>query len=394
MDELENLPTLVECLNQQTYRNFCVYICVNQPDSWWEDSYKVHVCQSNQSTIEHLQTIEYPPITIIDRSSRGQGWDAKHQGVGYARKTLFDTILQTASDGDIIASLDGDSSFSPSYFSSLTEQFSQKPYISAIAVPYFHPLSGNETTDRSLLRYEIYMRHYLINMLLIGNPYAFTAIGSAMAFRVEAYKRGGGITPLRGGEDFYLMQKLCKTGNVSVFNKEIMYPIGRPSQRVPFGTGPAVMKSLAELDASYPFYATESFQKVRQTFGLFHALYENDLPTPMTDFLCQQLKTDNLWGPLRKNFKTRELFAKACSERVDGLRILQFLKSEHRQGTSERNFAEFCSANGIELPRAFSFEKTPVEQLGEVRNLLFEKEMALRKKHDSRFLSNDNKKKC
>ena len=37
MDELENLPALVECLNKQTYRNFSVYMCVNQPESWWEE---------------------------------------------------------------------------------------------------------------------------------------------------------------------------------------------------------------------------------------------------------------------------------------------------------------------------------------------------------------------
>ena len=53
-----------------------------------------------------------------------------------------------------------------------------------------------------------------------------------------------------------------------------------------------------------------------------------------------------------------------------------------------------CSANGIALPTGFGFENTPVEQLDEVRNLLFEKEMALREKQDKRFLNNNNKKKC
>lgn len=394
MDELENLPALVECLNKQTYRNFSVYVCVNQPESWWEDEEKRQICANNADSIVFLQSAENLLITIIDRSSRGHGWPTKRHGVGYARKALFDRILQTAPNDDIIVSLDGDTDFGEDYFASVVEHFAQNPDLSAIAVPYYHPLSGNETTDRSLLRYEIYMRHYLINMLQIGNPYAFTALGSAMAFTAGAYRRCGGITPLQGGEDFYLLQKLCKTGSVSVFNKETVFPQGRESKRVPFGTGPAVMKTVAEQQMSYPFFATASFEKVRQTFDLFPSLYENDLVTPMTDFLCRQLKTDDLWGPLRKNFKTCELFVKACSERVDGLRILQFLKSEHRQGTSERNFAEFCSSNGIALPTGFGFENTPVEQLDEVRNLLFEKEMELRKKQDKRFLNNNNKKKC
>lgn len=379
MDELENLPALVECLNKQTYRNFSVYVCVNQPESWWEDEAKRQICTNNADSIAFLQSVENLPITIIDRSSRGHGWPAKRHGVGYARKELFDTILQTVPDDEIIVSLDGDTAFGKDYLESIAGQFANNPELSAIAVPYYHPFSGNVPIDRSLLRYEIYMRHYLINMLQIGNPYAFTALGSAMAFTAGAYRRCGGITPLQGGEDFYLLQKLRKTGRLSVFNKETVFPQGRESKRVPFGTGPAVAKSVAEQDASYPFYATASFEKVRQTYNLFPALYEKDIPTPMTEFLCSQLKTDDVWQPLRKNFKTVQLFVKACTERVDGLRILQFLKSEHRQGTSDRNFMEFCSANGIPLPEGFSFENTDIRQIDEIRNALFEKEMELRK---------------
>ena len=357
MDELENLPALVECLNKQTYRNFSVYVCVNQPESWWEDEAKQQICTNNADSIAFLQTVDTFSITIIDRSSRGHGWPTKRHGVGYARKELFDTILQTVPDDEIIVSLDGDTAFGKDYLASIAGQFANNPELSAIAVPYYHPLSGNATIDRSMLRYEIYMRHYLINMLQIGNPYAFTALGSAMAFTANAYRRCGGITPLQGGEDFYLLQKLCKTGSVSVF----------------------MAKSVAEQDASYPFYATASFEKVRQTYDLFPALYEKDIPTPMTDFLCSQLKTGDVWQPLRKNFKTVQLFVKACTERVDGLRILQFLKSEHRQGSSDGNFVEFCSANGMPLPEGFSFENTDIRQLDNIRNALFEKEMELRK---------------
>ena len=379
MDELENLPALVECLQKQTFHNFDVYVCVNQPENWWGEEAKQHICINNAVSILFLQSVENLSITIIDRSSRGHGWPAKRHGVGYARKELFDTILQIAADNEIIVSLDGDTAFGKDYLASIAGQFAHNPHLSAIAVPYYHPLSGNATTDRSLLRYEIYMRHYLINMLQIGNPYAFTALGSAMTFTVGAYKRCGGITPLQGGEDFYLLQKLRKTGSVSVFNREIVFPQGRESKRVPFGTGPAVAKSVPEQDGSYPFYATMSFEKVRQTYELFPALYEKDIPTPMTEFLCSQLKTDDVWQPLRKNFKTVQLFVKACTERVDGLRILQFLKSEHRQGSSNGNFVEFCTANDIPLPEGFSFESTDIRQLDNIRNALFEKEMELRK---------------
>ena len=99
----------------------------------------------------------------------------------------------------------------------------------------------------------------------------------------------------------------------------------------------------------------------------------------MTAFLQNQLKIDDIWGPLRKNFKTEELFVKACAERVDGLRILQFLKSEHLADSSDRNFAEFCTANGIALPQIFSFENSTINDLNALRNVLYDKEMLLRK---------------
>ena len=58
MDELENLPALVECLNKQTYRNFSVYVCVNQPESWWEDEAKRQICANNADSITFLQTVD------------------------------------------------------------------------------------------------------------------------------------------------------------------------------------------------------------------------------------------------------------------------------------------------------------------------------------------------
>lgn len=379
MAESENLPNLMSCLEAQTFRNFEVFFCVNQPESFRHNPEKEFICHDNQESLKYLQKLDHARYSVIDRSSAGMGWDEKHQGVGHARKALFDTILKEHSDNTIIISLDGDTSFNGNYFQSIVSQFNEKPWISAVSVPYFHPLPQNGNEQRTLLRYEIYMRHYMLNMLLIRNPYAFTALGSAMAFPIWAYRKSGGITPLQGGEDFYLMQKLRKTGKISVYNEECVYPQGRTSFRVPFGTGPAVQKDIAEQDSSYPFYSGESFDKVGATFDLFPQLFESDKETPMSEFLRSQLKTDELWNPIRRNFKTVELFVKSCTERVDGLRILQFLKSEHVPGSSENNFMDFCKNHDINLPVDFSFEKTDIRDLERLRNILFEKEMKMRK---------------
>ena len=37
MDEFEYLPSLLNCIEEQTYNNFELYVCVNQPELWWND---------------------------------------------------------------------------------------------------------------------------------------------------------------------------------------------------------------------------------------------------------------------------------------------------------------------------------------------------------------------
>ncbi|MBO4587343.1 MAG: hypothetical protein J5711_00375 [Bacteroidales bacterium] len=354
MDELDNLDNLLDCLRAQRYNNFTTYFCVNQPESWHssDDLWQRQVVENNRLTIERLSQTADLDIVVIDRSSKGFGWTEKRKGVGWARKVLMERISAERGDDEIIVSLDADTRFDADYFASVVGAFDSHPLISAIAVPYYHPLTGDEIIDRRLLRYECYMRHYMINMLEIGSSYAFTALGSAMAFTVAAYKKAGGITPLQGGEDFYLMQKFVKTGTVMVGGEDVEHlmvrPQGRISQRVPFGTGPAVAMTITEQKQKYPFYKKEGFELVKDTFERFGELYDGDVETPMTAFLKEQLKTDDLWSPLRRNFKTKDLFVRACKEKVDGLRILQFLRTI-----------------GGEEP--LDFEKEPMERIEELR---------------------------
>jgi hypothetical protein len=163
-------------------------------------------------------------------------------------------------------------------------------------------------------------------MLRIRNPYAFTAVGSAMAFPVWAYRKAGGITPVNSGEDFYFMQKLVKIGKLINWCESVAFPSPRFSNRVVFGTGPALIKGSSGDWSSYPIYAPELFDRVADTYQCFTRLYPEDVPTPMDEFLFSCFKTRELWSPLRKNYRSTENFIQACINKVDGLRILQFLR--------------------------------------------------------------------
>lgn len=401
--ESANLPQLVDSLMCQTIKDFDVYICVNNPESWRSsDDEKVHnMYLDNQLSLDYLHhvAVSLPQLHIIDCSSPTRGWLGKKHGVGWARKTIMDAIIRDHDDNELVVSLDADTDFDEKYLESVLNAMNSHSDCDAFAVPYYHPLCGTEKTDRAMLRYEIYMRHYLVNMLAIKHrlsvlyasqygiyntdfPYAFTALGSAMVFSLWAYRRVGGYTPLQGGEDFYLMQKFAKTGRMLLSCNEVVRPQGRVSSRVPFGTGPAIAKGVDSMEDSYPLYPHEAFEAIAETYTLFPRLYEENVDTPMMAFLCSQLKTDDLWQPLRKNFKSCDLFVHACQERVDGLRILQFLKYYREQMTSQpssvKELQYCCNNHGISVSDDFDFASSSIESINAVRDSLFALEMTLR----------------
>jgi glycosyltransferase involved in cell wall biosynthesis len=384
LNEADYIPSLLSCIRKQTSTNFELFVCVNQPEAWWNDPAKRYVCEDNQRTLEILYRCTDLPLTVIDRASPGKGWIGNQSGVGWARNTVMDAINAKADQEDIILSIDADTTFSGAYLESIRDSFIRHPSAAGLSVPYYHLLTGDETTDRCILRYEIYMRHYALNMWRIRNRYRFTAIGSAMACPVRAYRAVGGITPHQSGEDFYFLQKLAKYGTILHWNNERVYPAARFSDRVLFGTGPAMIRGRAGDWSSYPIYPYRLFDDIRTTYDLFPALYDKDLETPMTVFLKGIFRTDDLWQPLRKNYRTRERFVRACTSKVDGLRILQYLKAMHRkiEGNDEENLREFIKmkfqiSNFKEqklIPETFDFALSPIQELDAVRDVLAEEE--------------------
>jgi hypothetical protein len=301
---------------------------VNQPEEWWNEEEGQQKCLDNQKSMDLLNESGLEK-EIIDRSSRGSGWTGKKRGVGWARKLTMDRAAELSNPDDLIVSVDADTYYPSEYFQSLSDLFAQNTHFTIHSNPYYHPLTGRKEEDEAILRYEVYMRVYHINMMLIDNPYAFSALGSAMVCTAAQYRKMGGISPKLSGEDFYFIQHMRKNGPVSHYNEVKVYPKARFSDRVNFGTGPAMIKGNSGDWSSYPFYPPQQFQNIKKTYQSFHLLFEKDVDTPMSAFLQNQLKKENPWQSLRENFKTTEKFAQACMQLVDGLRILQYLKSEH-----------------------------------------------------------------
>lgn len=385
LNESENIPALLECLRNQDRNDFELVVCVNNYDDWWNDDIKKLQCIDNQKSTAVLKAEKLLKVVVIDRSSQTKGWRPKKGGVGHARKTAMDYISSMAEKDDLIISIDADTFYPSDYLKNVTKALDNKSVI-GLAVPYYHKTDGKN--DRLILRYEIYMRYYLLNMLRIKNPYAYTALGSAMAFPVWAYRKLGGLTPVMSGEDFYFLQKLVKNGKLEIWSDTIAFPSARFSDRVNFGTGPALIKGQTGDWDSYPIYDYKLFDVVKETYDKFPTLFKGDLQTPMDDFLQTQFKTKDLWGPLRKNYKDEKNFIKACISKVDGLRILQFLKisSQESHHNNSKMLVEYIKKymhkstdnELINVLSDFSFENSTVEQLSVVRDFLFNEEMKLR----------------
>ncbi|MBC8316120.1 MAG: glycosyltransferase [Bacteroidetes bacterium] len=389
MDELDWMPATLEAISAQSYPDVLVVACVNQPDEWWEDPEKKEVCRRNQRCMEHLHA--YPgPIEIIDRSTRGKGWKGKRHGVGWARKTIMDRIAETAQPDDIILSLDADTQFAPEYFASVVRTLAANPDTMALSVPYYHLLPEDPVAASAVLRYEIYMRYYLLNLFRIDSPYAFSALGSAMACTVKAYRSVGGMTPKLSGEDFYFLQKFRKAGAICNWNEEKVFPVARFSTRVFFGTGPAMIRGREGDWRSYPIYSSELFDEIGESYRLFPSMFQKRVDTPVTRFLTAQTGEQDPFALLRKNFKEPRLFVKACHEKFDGLRILQYLKQRHEpmEGGDEINFLEwmrrFYSVDaGCQIPdkTKFSFAESNQEELDRLRDFLVREEDKCRKEN-------------
>ena len=391
MDELDYLPATLDALTkQETFSPFEVYVCVNQPDRYWSDPALFLICQRNQQLIAYLKNYNFLTLHILDYSSLGLGWKGKQQGVGFARKALFDRILSESDSDDIIVSLDADTLVGSHYLESVVENFATHPRMNALAVPYFHPLQqDDEARGRAMLRYELYMRNYAINLLKINSPYGFTALGSAIAMRVSALRKIGNITPLQSGEDFYLVQKFCKMGGLSLFNREYVRPAGRYSDRVPFGTGPAMRAGVRGTWESYPLYPHSCFVPIREAYQHLEDLYDGNFSAKDNEFLSF-LQNDNhqedIWYTIRNNVSDFPHFKKAFHQKADGLRILQFVRAKFKQNSVEESVALYQNMTkwmSQRVPRWFtpemSFQQMSIQQMDSLRLLLFNEEQTLRK---------------
>lgn len=82
MDELDFLPATLDALSKQDSRlPFEVYVCVNQPDEYWNNPERKTVCENNQKLLKLLKGYKSLTLHILDFASPGLGWKGKKRGL-------------------------------------------------------------------------------------------------------------------------------------------------------------------------------------------------------------------------------------------------------------------------------------------------------------------------
>ncbi|MGD8779234.1 MAG: hypothetical protein PVH88_09780 [Ignavibacteria bacterium] len=339
LSESGNLPKLVKSLNENESQYFSEILVLFVINSVVDCSHKI--IDDNQKSIDFLESIISQgklkfDLSYVDCNSKENQLTEKEGGVGLARKIGMDLALEyfdySKNNKNILFCLDADCTVSKNYFDEVINNFNKNNY-SAAYVKYEHPLVGEEKNIKAIVCYEIFLRHYLLGLKTACSPYGFHTIGSTMACNAESYVKIGGMNKRKAAEDFYFMEKLSKVTRINEINTACVYPSGRGSWRVPFGTGQRVNRFLSKKQNEYLLYSLDSFLLLKKWLDVFN----NDEIFSAEDYVKQieelhpglkkffnEIKFERDWNKIISKLKPKEII-KQKRYWFDGFKTLKFV---------------------------------------------------------------------
>ena len=359
------------------------------------------IAQNKRTYRETLEWIaDHPHPDIAFHVHMDHTFSRKEAGVGMARKILMDEAVRRFSSLErpegLIASMDADSLVETNYLQALTKLFRQERP-DGCAVYFEHPLSGpgfGEEVYRAIMQYELHQRYYLRAVRSTGYPHAFHTVGSCFAVNADVYCREGGMNRRKGGEDFYFIQKVARRGNFRECNTTRVIPSPRPSDRVPFGTGPLVKRLTEDPGKPLLTYDPRPFTMLREFFGEIDVLDPTDSGQLCPDTAdsdeqrhhsadaviqrCDPVLVDFLSGQrfgealeeIRKNTASPAAFRKRFWRWFHMFRILKFLHYAREHGYPDIPVRDAAAALLRETAPVRSGEDTPAAGPSDLRSLL------------------------
>lgn len=289
------------------------------------------------------------------------------QATGLARKLGNDVACRLLFEGHIKSALlcnsDADAILPANYFRRLaTTGESSATDNSAWILPFRHQGATPELAAAGA-SYELYLRSLYINLAHCGSPYAYPALGSVLAIDAVLYAKSRGFPKRRAGEDFYLLNKLAKLGQINYLAGAPVLLAARTSPRVPFGTGPAISTAIAASQDSASIdvstYSLTSFALLKQFYSGFAELRPdsgqrrqaqgsgaNRLPVAWRDpdlvWLLKRLGVPRALSQLQRNHTTVAGLQRGLHEWFDALKTVRFLNEARHFSADEPLSGQFA----------------------------------------------------
>ncbi|PCJ40930.1 MAG: hypothetical protein COA71_10040 [SAR86 cluster bacterium] len=345
-DEADTLPALLNTLS--TEHDLLVILVLNSPASnkypaALERTQKLGELikqrfPSQQTITENCQLLQLNKsrshILLLEKY-----FIPDKEGVGLARKIACDIACQLIHDNKVLSpwiyNTDADVTLPTDYFSAHQQLDNDSDNKSAAALLAFkHEANPQDKFQHSLQLYEYSLYYYVEALKWADSPYAFHTIGSTLLLHYNYYALARGFPKRAAGEDFYLLNKLKKIGNIQSLTTPVITLSGRSSTRVPFGTGPAINK-ISELnvpDDDYLFYHPDCFLHLKNWLTLMPHLWQTKALKSLAEdeLLFNSLINIGAESAIThalKNSKSQASFTKHMHNWFDAFRTLKLVHS-------------------------------------------------------------------
>jgi cellulose synthase/poly-beta-1,6-N-acetylglucosamine synthase-like glycosyltransferase len=278
----------------------------------------------------------------------------KKAGVGLARKLGMDLagdrLKSIGREDGLIVNLDADCRVAENYLSELANWFEQQKLMTGCSIYFEHPFPDDRLLREAIQYYELHLRYYIEAQRWLKLPYAYHTIGSSMAVRASGYEKVGGMNTRKAGEDFYFLHKIIGLCNFEDLNSTVVYPSARISERVPFGTGRAVLEFI-EKDRYRSTYGIEIFIMLNPLFDWVKSEVEGDQLQPdqlleLVDPILKQFlllyKFESKWVEIVENTSSIESKIKRFFQWFDAFLLMKwchFCRDEYQMTGSTNEIA-------------------------------------------------------
>lgn len=296
-----------------------VVVVVNNPLNFGETG-------DNVATLQELKKyIPCLPLAVLDHTpglAHGVG-EARNLGMLHAMKCF------ELGPEDLLLSLDADTLVAEDYFSHLSTMDTKN--ISAFTLGFEHDLGGDAF---GIALYECYLRYMKWNLTKCGSPFDFYTIGSSLGTTVKNYRLSGGFMKRPATEDYHLLNKLRKLGEVAYWPHIKVFPSARESSRVFLGTG-HFLSHFDRNQQSFPLVMPDekAFTVLKNILSSMRDMYENEqalsgylAPYTAVSSHFEKHRIVSRLADLRKNSLTKASFLKKIPQVFDGLQTLRVLK--------------------------------------------------------------------